>query len=152
MIGGKVADVRRLVHVRYGGPRVCVQRFARVRRQGDLEDAYILCFKSEFGMHCICCEDVLWGQNSGCGAAAGVFEFDADSVDRVVTGILDGMHRGRLEVENVGCVANWRLDRLALQVMYDVRMVFEHDEYGRTCVCISSKVCGGLTTSSTRTS
>jgi hypothetical protein len=59
-----------------------------------------------------------------------MFELDADSVDCVVTGILNGMHRGGLEEENVRCVADWRMDRLAFKVVYDVRMVFEHDENG----------------------
>src|SRR5580704_6734479 len=60
MIGGEVPNLRRLVHICYGEPRVCVHFFAGVRRQGDLEDADVFCFKSELGMRRICRKRVPW--------------------------------------------------------------------------------------------
>ena len=37
--------------------------FARVRCQGDIEDAEVVRFNSELGMRCVCCEGVLWGRD-----------------------------------------------------------------------------------------
>jgi hypothetical protein len=39
MVGSEVTDLRRLIHIRYGGPCTCMLLFAGVGRQSDFEDA-----------------------------------------------------------------------------------------------------------------
>ena len=126
--GGEEAEVAGGVEVEDAGPGVGVHGLDGVGRDGDVEDADLVVFKEDAMVSGSGEEGVGGTEGSGCGAAAGVFELEAEGAEGAVAVVPDGMGRVRGKVHRVGVILERRREGFAIGEEDGVVLVFQDEE------------------------